>query len=122
MLCVNGHVSIGVRIIFWTHAACTVNHIKLPPLSIFFCLCPSHHQVASPSPDRTLFEANAAPIDYSKQELIKQEVVKQEAVELTVTDSASGTPPVFTIYYYVVLLSVTQSLVLACVEGNNVSP
>ncbi|XP_018558473.1 interferon regulatory factor 2 [Lates calcarifer] len=47
-------------------------------------------EVASPSPDRTLLEANAGPIDYSKQELIKQEVVKQEAVELTVTDSASA--------------------------------
>ncbi|XP_028271417.1 interferon regulatory factor 2 isoform X2 [Parambassis ranga] len=39
---------------------------------------------ASPSPDRTPPEAYAAPIDYSKHELIKQ-----EAAEPTLTDSAS---------------------------------
>uniref|UniRef100_A0A3P8TBV9 Interferon regulatory factor n=1 Tax=Amphiprion percula TaxID=161767 RepID=A0A3P8TBV9_AMPPE len=39
---------------------------------------------SSPSPDRTLFDVHAGPVDYSSQELIKQ-----EGVELTVTDSAS---------------------------------
>ncbi|XP_047440635.1 interferon regulatory factor 2 isoform X2 [Mugil cephalus] len=40
-------------------------------------------EAAPPSPDRTLVEANAGPIDYTKQEIIKQ-----EALELTVADSA----------------------------------
>nr|XP_043896913.1 interferon regulatory factor 2 isoform X2 [Solea senegalensis] len=40
---------------------------------------------ASSFPDRILLQANAGPIDYSKQE-----VVKQEGIELTVMDSASA--------------------------------
>lgn len=52
---------------------------------------PFLHQVASPSPDRTVPDAHVGPIDYTKQETIKQEVIKQETVELTVTDRASGT-------------------------------
>ncbi|XP_008301731.1 interferon regulatory factor 2 [Stegastes partitus] len=47
----------------------------------------ANKEEASPCPDRTPFEAHAAPVDYTKQELIKQ-----EAVELTVTDSASVVP------------------------------
>lgn len=54
---------------------------------------PSHHQVASPSPDRTLPNAHVGPIDYTRQEMIKQEVIKQEAVQPAVTDIASGTTP-----------------------------
>nr|WBA88920.1 interferon regulatory factor 2 [Epinephelus akaara] len=47
-------------------------------------------QVASPSRNRTLPDAHAGPIDYTKQESIKHEWVKQEPLELTVTDSASA--------------------------------
>lgn len=48
-------------------------------------------KVTSPSPDNSLLEADAGPIDYTKHETIKK-----ESVELTVTDSVSGiTPPFF---------------------------
>uniref|UniRef100_A0A3P8QJ94 IRF tryptophan pentad repeat domain-containing protein n=1 Tax=Astatotilapia calliptera TaxID=8154 RepID=A0A3P8QJ94_ASTCA len=41
-------------------------------------------KVSSPSPDNSLLEADAGPVDYTKHETIKM-----ESVELTVTDSVS---------------------------------
>lgn len=59
-----------------------VHHLKI--------VFPSWNQkVSSPSPDNSLLEADAGPVDYTKHETIKI-----ESVELTVTDSVSGiTPP-----------------------------